>query len=73
MDDMTIHGEVVRLEETLGFGFIRDDRQGDWFFVAAGVRSGGIPGLWVGARVGFSYERTPSGPRATDIHLESAE
>jgi len=73
MDGMIIHGEVVRLEPARGFGFIRDDRHGDWFFVDAGVRAGGIAGLWVGARVGFTHERTPGGPRAADIHHESAE
>ena len=68
---MTIHGAVVRLEPAHGFGFIRDDRRGEWFFVDAGVRAGGIASLWVGERVGFSQERTPRGPRATDIHHES--
>lgn len=68
---MTIHGEIVRLEPALGFGFLRDDCYGDWFFVTAGIRSGRIDDVWVGARVGFEMEPTPSGPRATDIHLES--
>ncbi|MEP7116267.1 MAG: cold shock domain-containing protein [Acidobacteriota bacterium] len=67
---MTIHGEVVRLEPAYGFGFIRDDQRGDWFFLAAGVRSGGLASLWVGERVNFSQERSPNGPRATDIHNE---
>lgn len=70
---MIIHGEVVRLEPAHGFGFLRDDALGDWFFVDAGVRTGGLAALWVGARVGFRHERTPNGPRATDIHLESTE
>lgn len=68
---MTIHGEIVRLEPALGFGFIRDDRHGDWFFVAGGVRTGRLDDVSVGARVGFQMEQTPQGPRATDIHLES--
>ncbi len=70
---MTIHGEVVRLEPAHGFGFIRDDQEGDWFFAASGVRAGGLASLWVGERVGFSQERAASGPRAVDIHHESAE
>lgn len=70
---MTIHGEISRLEPSLGFGFLRDDRHGDWFFVETGVREGGMASLWVGQRVGFSSETTPDGPRATDIHPESAE
>lgn len=70
---MTIHGEVVRLEPAHGFGFILDDRQGEWFFVASGVRAGGLDALWVGERVGFAQERTPNGPRAVDIHHESVE
>lgn len=70
---MTIHGEVVRLEPAHGFGFILDDRQGEWFFVASGVRAGGLDALWIGERVGFAQERTPSGPRAVDIHHESVE
>lgn len=70
---MIIHGEVVRLEPAPGFGFIRDDQFGDWFFVDAGVRTGGLAALWIGARVGFTHERTPNGPRATDIHHESGE
>lgn len=73
MDGMTIHGEVVRLEPARGFGFIRDDRHGDWFFVDAGVRAGGMAALWLGERVAFAHERTPNGPRATDIHHESTE
>ena len=69
---MTIHGEVVRLEPTHGFGFIRDDRQGDWFFVAAACGAAGSS-LWVGERVAFTAGMdTPNGPRATDIHHESA-
>ena len=48
---MTIHGEVVRLEPAHGFGFIRDDRRGDWFFVADGVRVGRA-GQPVGRRAG---------------------
>jgi cold shock CspA family protein len=70
---MTIHGEIVRLETARGFGFLRDDRHGDWFFVTSGVRRGRFDDIWVGARVGFQMEQTPSGPRATDIHLESHE
>ena len=63
----------MRLEPAHGFGFIRDNRDGEWFFVDGGVRSGGLASLWVGERVRFSQERSPSGPRATDIHHESAE
>lgn len=70
---MTIHGEVVRLEPAHGFGFLRDDRRGEWFFVESGVRSGRLASLWVGERVSFAHARTPSGPRAIDIHHESAE
>ena len=69
---MTLHGEIVRLEPARGFGFLRDDTDGDWFFVDAGVR-GGLAALWLGARVGFAQEWTPQGPRATDIHPASAE
>jgi cold shock CspA family protein len=70
---MAIYGEVVRLEPARGFGFIRDDHDGDWFFVAAGVRQGGLDRLWVGERVAFAQEWTPRGPRATDIHHEQSE
>jgi cold shock CspA family protein len=73
MGAMIIHGEIVRLEPSRGFGFLRDDRHGEWFFVDSGVRAGGVASLWLGARVGFTHERTPSGPRATDIHHESTE
>ena len=70
---MIIHGEVVRLEPAHGFGFIRDDHDGDWFFAASGVRAGGLARLWVGERVGFRQERSANGPRAVDIHHESVE
>ena len=70
---MIIHGAVARLEPAHGFGFIRDDQQGESFFVTSGVRAGGMASLWVGERVGFSQERTASGPRAVDIHHESVE
>ena len=69
---MSIHGEVTRLEPAHGFGFIRDDRDGDWFFVAAGVRDQGLGRLRVGMRVVFTHERTFNGPRATDVHSEPA-
>ncbi len=70
---MTIKGEVVRLEPAHGFGFLLDDQEMEWFFIDAGVRAGGLAALWVGERVAFSQERTPHGPRATDIHHESVE
>jgi cold shock CspA family protein len=70
MAQMANYGEVVRIEPALGFGFIRDDRYGDWFFVAAGVRQRGLLGLRVGERVAFSQEWSANGPRATDIHNE---
>lgn len=73
MEQMANCGEVVRIEPALGFGFIRDDRDGDWFFVAAGVRQGGLDGLRVGERVAFSQEWTVNGPRATDIHRERSQ
>lgn len=60
---------MVRLEATRGFGFLRDDHDGDWFFVASGVR-GGLPALRLGLHVTFLHERTPNGPRATDIAAE---
>lgn len=73
MEPMAIRGEIVRLEPALGFGFIRDGQYGDWFFVTAGVRRGRLDDLRVGDEVMFSQEVTPSGPRATDVHRESAE
>jgi cold shock CspA family protein len=73
MEQMANYGEVVRIEPALGFGFIRDDQHGDWFFVDGGVRRGGLAALWLGARVGFTHERTPNGPRASDIHHESLD
>ena len=69
MAGMRIHGEVVRLEPALGFGFLRDEGNGDWFFVASGVRDG-VEALRVGAHVTFEYESTFQGPRATDITIE---
>ena len=73
MDPMIITGEIVRLVPAHGFGFLVDDSHMEWFFVESGVRSGRLNTLWVGERVGFSQERTPSGPRAADIHHESVE
>jgi cold shock CspA family protein len=70
---MVIHGGIARLEPALGFGFIRDDQDGDWFFVAAGVRDGGFERLWLGERVAFAHEWTPHGPRATDVRHEISE
>ncbi len=69
MEAMRIHGVVVRIEPALDFGFIRDEGNGDWFFVGAGVR-GGPQALRVGAHVTFEYEDTFQGPRATDIVVE---
>lgn len=73
MTSMVIHGSIVRLEPDYGFGFLRDEHDGDWFFVADGVRSRRLDEIWIGASVGFRMEQTPRGPRATDIHLESDE
>jgi cold shock CspA family protein len=70
---MTIHGSVTRLEPEHGFGFIVDDSHGDWFFVDAGVRQGGLTTLWIGERVAFRQESTPNGPRAVDIHHEQLD
>lgn len=66
---MRIHGEVVRLEPAHGFGFIRDDRHGDWYVVDGGVR-GGLGALRAGQRVTFVYESTFNGSRATDVAPE---
>lgn len=71
MGTMRIHGVVVRLEPAHGFGFIRDDRHGDWFVVADGVR-GGLGAISAGQRVTFVHESTFSGPRATDVAPEPA-
>ncbi len=54
MGTMRIHGVVVRLEPAHGFGFIRDDRQGDGFVVAGGVR-GGLGAISAGQRVTFVH------------------
>ena len=62
------HGNIIRIEARPGFGFIRDDGGMDWFFVAADVRGGRFDNIWVGERVGFTPEATPTGPRAADIH-----
>lgn len=62
------HGNIIRIEAGPGFGFIRDDGGMDWFFVAAAVRGGRFDNIWVGERVGFTPEATPTGPRAADIH-----
>jgi cold shock CspA family protein len=70
---MAIYGEVIRIEPAGGFGFIRDDHDGDWLFVASGVRGGDLEALWVGERVAFGQEWTAQGPRATDIHDELLE
>lgn len=70
---MILHGEIVRLEPALGFGFLRDDTGGDWFFVTAGLRGGRFDQVWLGERIGFTQEWTAQGPRATDIHAASTE
>ena len=70
---MTLYGDITRIEADKGFGFIRDDAGMDWFFIAAGVRGGRFDYIWVGERVGFVAEATPSGPRAADIHHEQLD
>lgn len=67
------YGNIIRIEAERGFGFIRDDGGMDWFFVAADVRGGRFGHIWVGERVGFAPESTPSGPRAADIHHEQLD
>lgn len=70
---MTLYGDIIRLEPAAEFGFIRDDGGMDWFFVAENVRGGRLDRVWVGERVGFVAESTPSGPRAADIHHEQRD
>jgi cold shock CspA family protein len=67
------YGNIIRLEQGRGFGFIRDDGGMDWFFVAEDVRGGRFENIWVGERVGFTAEATPQGPRAADIHHEQLD
>jgi cold shock CspA family protein len=69
---MAIRGTVVRLEPAHGFGFIRDDCGGEWFFVGGGVRTRALDTLWLDERVLFEQEWTPGGPRATDVRNEYA-
>lgn len=66
------YGQITRLEPAHGFGFLVDDAGMEWFFVRDGVRDG-FDDLWVDERVGFSFEWTPRGPRAIDIHFEQLD
>jgi len=67
------HGHIKRLLPEHGFGFLVDDSGLDWFFVLDGIRGGTFDNIWLEERVMFSPERTPKGPRATDIHFELVE
>jgi len=67
------YGHITRLEPQLGFGWLVDDSGLDWFFVRTGVRDDQIHLLWMNERVGFSYEWTPKGPRAADVHFEQLD
>lgn len=67
------YGSIIRLVPEHGFGFLRDDSSHDWFFLASGVRGGGLADVWVDERVGFQSELTANGPRAIDIHSEQLD
>lgn len=67
------YGNVTRIEAAQGFGFIVDDSGLDWFFLARDVRGGRLEHIWVGERVGFTPEATPTGPRAADVHHEQLD
>ena len=72
---MAIHGRVIRIEPALGFGFIRDDSDGDWFFVATAC-AGGLDALWVGERVAsgpkeWTAQRAAAPPTSTTSQLAS--
>lgn len=67
------YGSITRLVPEHGFGFLRDNSGLDWFFLAGGVRNGGLEDVWIDQRVGFTAEWTPAGPRATDIHSEQGD
>ncbi|MBA3270754.1 MAG: hypothetical protein H0T71_09585 [Acidobacteria bacterium] len=67
------YGHIKRLEPQLGFGWLVDDTGLDWFFVRDGVRERKLDRLWIDERVGFAYEWTPKGPRASDIHFEQLD
>jgi cold shock CspA family protein len=68
-----LYGHVSRLVPEHGFGFLIDDAGLEWFFVRDGVRDRAFEDIWVDERVGFTYEWTPKGPRAADIHFEQLD
>lgn len=69
---MKRYGHIARLVPEHGFGFLIDDHGVEWFFLADGIR-GGLDGIWLDERVGFSAEWTARGPRAVDIHFEQLD
>ena len=67
------YGNISRVVPEHGYGFIIDDAGLEWFFVIDGLRERTFEGIWLDERVGFTYEWTPKGPRATDIHFEQED
>jgi CspA family cold shock protein len=64
-------GTIKRLVRDRGFGFIRDEAGQEWFFHRSSVTEGSFEQLQEGSRVTFEEEKSPKGPRAGQVQLQS--
>jgi ribosomal subunit interface protein len=64
-----LHGEVVRVNDAEGFGFIRTPDGQEYYFGRDNLASGRFEQLQVGAAVQFISEMAAEGPQAKRVSL----
>jgi cold shock CspA family protein len=60
-------GEVVRLDPSGEFGFLRSSEGSEFYFHRNSVLNGAFPRLKIGARVTFAEEMGDQGPQASSV------
>ena len=62
-------GKIKKVVRERGFGFINDTDGSEVFFHQSGLTEGRFDALSEGQDVEFEVEKTPKGPRATNVRL----
>lgn len=62
-----LQGVVAKFSDTLGYGFIRDDNEKDYFVHYSQIGGSGFRSLVQGERVEFTPIETKRGPQATSV------
>ena len=62
-----MQGQINKLKNDRGFGFIRSEGGEDLFFHSSSVVDGGFDQLREGQEVTYDTESSPRGPRACNV------